>query len=193
VKLGGSLLARVPRLVEELRQSKRPLLLVPGGGLFADQVRALRLDGDEAHWMAVAGMEQFGWYIAAQGVPPVDRLTAGRGVRVLLPYHLLRREDPLPHTWEVTSDTIAAWVAAKLHLDLLLVKSVDRLTVGGREVDLIEHPVRCEEVDACLIPFVLSRGVRAMAVNGQVDGRLAGYLSGEAVQGTAIRSLETSI
>ncbi len=193
VKLGGSLLARVPRLVEELQGSGRPLLLVPGGGLFADQVRALEIDGDEAHWMAVAGMEQFGWYIASQGVTPTDRLVTGRGVCVFLPYRVLREEDPLPHTWEVTSDTIAAWVAERLHLDLLLIKSVDRLTVGGRAVDLIEQPECCDEVDPCLIPFVLSHGIRAAAVNGQVDGRVAEHLHGAEVPCTAIRSLETSI
>jgi len=193
VKLGGSLLARVPRLVEELQRSERPLLLVPGGGLFADQVRALGLDGDGAHWMAIAGMEQFGWYIASKGVPVTDRLVAGRGVSVLLPYRVLREEDPLPHTWEVTSDTIAAWVAERLHLDLLLIKSVDRLTIGGTAVDLIEQPECCDEVDPCLIPFVLSHGIRAVAVNGQVDGRVAEHLRGAEVPCTAIRSPETSI
>ena len=193
VKLGGSLLARVPGLVEELQGSGKPLLLVPGGGLFADQVRALGLDGDEAHWMAIAGMEQFGWYIASKGVPVTDRLVAGRGVSVLLPYRVLREEDPLPHTWEVTSDTIAAWVAERLHLDLLLIKSVDHLTVGGKAVDLIEQPECCDEVDPCLIPFVLSHGIRAAAVNGQVDGRVAEHLRGAEIPCTAIRSPETSI
>ncbi len=193
VKLGGSLLARVPGLVEELQGSGKPLLLVPGGGLFADQVRALGLDGDEAHWMAIAGMEQFGWYIASKGVPVTDRLVAGRGVSVLLPYRVLREEDPLPHTWEVTSDTIAAWVAERLHLDLLLIKSVDHLTVGGKAVDLIEQPECCDEVDPCLIPFVLSHGIRAVAVNGQVDGRVAEHLRGAEVPCTVIRSPETSI
>ncbi|WP_440949737.1 amino acid kinase family protein [Methanosphaerula subterraneus] len=193
VKLGGSLLPRVPGLVEELQRSERPLLLVPGGGPFADQVRTLGLDGDEGHWMAIAGMEQFGWYIASKGVPATDRLVVDGGVSVLLPYRVLREEDPLPHTWEVTSDTIAAWVAERLHLDLLLIKSVDRLTVGGKAVDLIEQPECCDEVDPCLIPFVLSHGIRAAAVNGQVDGRVAEHLRGAEVPCTAIRSLETSI
>jgi aspartokinase-like uncharacterized kinase len=193
VKLGGSLLDQVPRLVEELRRSERPLLLVPGGGPFADQVRTLSLDGDEAHWMAIAGMEQFGWYLASQGVEPTDRLASGRGLRVLLPYQLLLEEDPLPHTWEVTSDTIAAWVAGKLHQDLLLIKSVDRLTVGGRAVDLIEQPDCCEEVDPCLIPFVLSHGIRTTIVNGRVAGRVAEHLCGVQIPCTVIGSRETSI
>ncbi|WP_174255662.1 amino acid kinase family protein [Methanosphaerula palustris] len=193
VKLGGSLLDQVPRLVKELQRSERSLLLVPGGGPFADQVRALSLDGDEAHWMAIAGMEQFGWYLASQGMEPTDRLSMDRGISVLLPYRLLREEDPLPHTWEVTSDTIAAWVADKLHLDLLLIKSVDRLTIGGRAVDLIEQPDCCKEVDPCLISFVLSHRIPTTIVNGRVAGRVTEYLGGVQIPCTAIRSPETSI
>jgi len=37
----------------------------------------------------------------------------------------MRQEDPLPHTWDVTSDSIAAVVAAALDApELLLVKAV---------------------------------------------------------------------
>jgi 5-(aminomethyl)-3-furanmethanol phosphate kinase len=193
VKLGGSLLARVPGLVEELQQSERPLLLVPGGGPFADQVRVLGLDGDEGHWMAIAGMEQYGWFIASQGVETTDHLVVGNGVSVLLPYRAVREADPLPHTWDVTSDTIAAWVAAMLQLDLLLIKAVDHLTVDGRPVTLIDHPACCPEVDPCLIPFVLSHGIAATVVNGSVSGRVLQHLCGTAVPSTLIRSPKTSI
>ena len=193
VKLGGSLLTQVPRLVKELQQSERPLLVVPGGGPFADQVRTLGLNGDEAHWMAIAGMEQFGWYIASQGVKTTDHLVTDRNVSVLLPYRVLREEDPLPHTWEVTSDAIAAWVADRLHLDLLLIKSVDHLTVKGRAVNLIEHLVCCPEVDPRLIPFVLSHGIHATTLNGWVSGRVVEHLLGAEVPCTEIRSRETSI
>ena len=37
-----------------------------------------------------------------------------QGVSILFPYRLLKTEDPLPHTWDVTSDTIAAWVAKQI-------------------------------------------------------------------------------
>ena len=73
------------------------------------------------------------------------------------------------------------------------VEAVDRLTIRGRGVDLIEEPDCCEEVDCSLIPFVLSHGIHATAVNGQVDGRVAEHLRGAEVPCTVIRSPETSI
>jgi len=41
-----------------LRASPRPLLIVPGGGVFADTVRQLVVNDDAAHWMAIAAMDQ---------------------------------------------------------------------------------------------------------------------------------------
>ena len=59
VKIGGSLMDRVPDLIPELREFR--VLIVPGGGSFADLVRASRVDDqDAAHWMAIAAMEQYG-------------------------------------------------------------------------------------------------------------------------------------
>ena len=39
VKVGGSLLSHIPRIVPILIASPRPLLVVPGGGIFANAVR----------------------------------------------------------------------------------------------------------------------------------------------------------
>ena len=48
---------------------------------------------------------------ARQGLQP-DHAAAGR-VPVLAPSAWLRAADPLPHSWDVTSDSIAAWIAGQ--------------------------------------------------------------------------------
>ncbi len=186
VKIGGSLADHTRPILEALRSSRRAALIVPGGGRFARLVRESAVEGDAAHWMAVCAMEQFGWLISAQGVPPVAELHVPDTLEVLLPYLPLRVADPLPHTWEVTSDTIAAWVAATLSLDLIVLKSVDGIRSAGVLIDRLSRPVGTDDVDASFLPFVLSNGVRVVILNGKVPGRLESWLQGLPVTGTTI-------
>ncbi|MDD1667806.1 MAG: uridylate kinase [Methanomicrobiales archaeon] len=186
VKVGGSLFPETGRIIPVLLESRRPLLVVPGGGPFARMIRSLQLPDDPAHWMAVLAMDQFGWYLAAGGLPVTHELSRPRGVEILLPYRAMRERDPLPHSWDVTSDTIAAWVAAELGLALLLLKSVDGLTRDGVLVHRVTEPFPCAEVDPCLIPFALARGVHTTVLNGRAEGRLRDFLGGEEVTGTVI-------
>jgi aspartokinase-like uncharacterized kinase len=129
VKIGGGLLAaagdldRVVTAVAALARVCR-VLVVPGGGPFADAVRdvdrRLRLPHATAHWMAVLAMDQYAHLIASRVDAGIvvftlaDAIAAaddGR-VPVLAPFRWLHEEDPLPHAWEVTSDSIAAWISA---------------------------------------------------------------------------------
>jgi hypothetical protein len=107
-------------------------------------------------------------------------------MEILLPYRAMRERDPLPHNWEVTSDTIAAWAASELGLGLLLIKSVDGITRDGAIVQRVTEPFPCPEVDPCLIPFALAHGVRTTVLNGRVEGRAGDFLKGERVPGTVI-------
>jgi aspartokinase-like uncharacterized kinase len=140
VKIGGGLLAHdgtldmVLAVIEDLARD-RPLLIVPGGGPFADAVREqddrLGLSDDAAHWMAVLAMDQYAHLIASRlanatlvwdAAAIAAAVRAGR-VPVLVPSSWLRAEDPLPHSWSVTSDSIAAWIANAIGAkELLLIK-----------------------------------------------------------------------
>lgn len=93
--------------------------------------RRIGLDDNAAHWMAVLAMDQYAHLIVSRcpsgelvtGPREIERaVTTGR-VPVLAPYQLMREADPLPHSWEVTSDSISAWVAGQVGASrLVLVK-----------------------------------------------------------------------
>ena len=186
VKLGGSLKYKVPDLVPVFRASDRPLLIVPGGGQFADAVRLTDVDGNAAHWMAIAAMEQYGWFIASLNIATTDLLQIPEHTAVYLPYKSLRTHDPLLHSWDVTSDTIAAWVADVLGLDLLLLKSVDGIVKNGSLQQQVNEPVVSDVVDPVFIPFVLKRKLQSTIINGLYPERVVKYLKGEPVPGTRI-------
>ena len=187
VKVGGSLFDRVDPLLALFREAGRPVLIVPGGGKFADLVRRLDVSEDAAHWMAIAGMEQFGWYIASHGIPAISAVALPAEVTVLLPYCALRQADPLPRSWDVTSDTIAAWVARELSADLLLLKSVDGIHHRHKLLARIEDPgLTSDDVDPAFIRFLFAHNLPARVVNGRHDDRVRGALRDEAVIGTLV-------
>jgi aspartokinase-like uncharacterized kinase len=153
VKVGGALLAHSDDFDAALQTigaagRDRRLLVVPGGGPFADAVRdvdrRLLLGDETAHWMAVLAMDQYAHLIAdrlAHGVVVSDRAAIGAAldaghVPVLAPFAWLRRVDPLPYSWDVTSDSIAAWVAGELGAQrLVLIKPPGALRGGNELVD----------------------------------------------------------
>lgn len=144
VKVGGGLgngagddaLRALCRVLGDLGE-RHPLLVVPGGAAFADAVRdadrRFGLRAMTAHQMAVLGMEQFGWLLGdlIPGAVRYTELAAMRAVEaghaaVLLPAGLPLEE--LPASWQVTSDSIAAWVAGHVGAGrLVLVKEVEGL------------------------------------------------------------------
>ena len=186
VKVGGSLYNQIPDLAPILIASDRPLFIIPGGGPFADLVRQVRVNNDAAHWMAIAAMEQYGWFISSFGILTTDRIAVPLTTTVLLPYRCLRLTDILPHTWDVTSDTIAAWVAGTLHLDLLLLKSMDGIFINGILQEQVTGLVESDIVDPCFIPFVIKNTVKTTIINGSQPDRVEKYLKGELVPRTEI-------
>ncbi len=213
IKIGGSLgrgeklKSLCCRLTELGRRHK--MLIVPGGGAFADTVRhydsRYRLGKSASHWMAILAMDQFGYLLSEliPGSESVRNLVAARKVAdagripVLIPFDLLRRADPLPHSWRVTSDSIAAWVAesARAHM-LVLLKDVDGLyTNHPRETGhvvlleeiLVEHLAVCEGVDPSLTSTLNTSAFELWIINGEKPERLAQLLEKGHTNGTYLK------
>ena len=139
VKLGGSLLhdPLLPAWLSRLAtQGAGQVVIVPGGGPFADAARTLqkewRVNELCAHNMAVLGMAQCAHLL--HGIEPrlalADseaglraRLAEGRAA-IWLPLTLQRDAPDALTNWDVTSDSLAAWLALRLGArGVVLVKS----------------------------------------------------------------------
>jgi aspartokinase-like uncharacterized kinase len=146
VKLGGSLQGspNLRRWLKVIAASAAPVVIVPGGGPFADAVRLaqkrLKFSDAVAHHMALLAMEQYGHGIAglAPSMQPEETLASikaclRRGqVPVWLPTRMALGRPDIAESWDVTSDSLALWLARRLRArGLLLVKSA-RLPKGPR-------------------------------------------------------------
>jgi aspartokinase-like uncharacterized kinase len=150
VKLGGSLLVRdgwAHDVAELFASLSGPLVIVVGGGPLVEALRAIDraepAPTDLTHRLAIECMGHTARLVAAAlGMPLVAECDAVNRAPVVLdaPAWLggAGRLPALPVGWHVTSDSIAASVAAEHGLPLLLVKSVppphdelDRIAAAG--------------------------------------------------------------
>jgi aspartokinase-like uncharacterized kinase len=149
--------------------------------------------------MAILAMEQFGWALTdlipgAAGRAELGSVREG-GVSVLLPAALLAEHDPLPESWGVTSDSIAAWVAGAAGAErLVLVKPVAGLyrtwpatgePIARLTVDELAA-LRPAGVDAHLPAALRGAGVETWVIGGREPARLAELLDDGRTAGTHV-------
>ena len=141
VKVGGSLATAevLPFWLDVLScYGGGKVVVVPGGGPFAELVHESqtywKFDDSSAHFMALLAMSQFGLMLSGMqpDLVPVEheedikRVLANAGVPIWLPTEMVIGDDSIEHSWDVTSDSLAAWLAVHLGASrLMLVKSVD--------------------------------------------------------------------
>ena len=140
VKLGGSVVrsAELPAWLDAIAASPLPIVIVPGGGALADEVRAaqarLGFGDGAAHRMALLAMDQLAWAVAGlrAGFEVGDTEDALRAslahgrVAVWAPYSLVAERSDIPQSWTVTSDSLALWLASPSRRRVLLRDQVDR-------------------------------------------------------------------
>ncbi len=213
LKVGGSLsrgmgLRALCREIADLSQ-RHSLLIVPGGGDFAEQVREadrrFKLQDTVAHCMALLAMDQYG-YLLSQMIPgssltadldaALDSAITGRAV-VLLPSALISKEDPLPHSWQITSDSIAAWIAQRVSCHrLVLLKDVDGLLNRNELVEALtpeQLAAHTGGVDEYLSNILYRYPLETWIINGLHPERLSEVLKTGHAVGTRIQQLSQSI
>lgn len=136
VKIGGSL-SHEPALrtwlTELCELGGGRVVIVPGGGDFADKVRQYQgewhFDDLAAHNMCLLAMTQYA--ILMQGVLPelvlasseakIRRALRDGHVAVWVPTALMRDTPDAMSNWDTTSDSLAAWLSTMLNAERLIV------------------------------------------------------------------------
>jgi 5-(aminomethyl)-3-furanmethanol phosphate kinase len=196
VKLGGSLYkGRTLRgWLEALAAGGRgKVVVVPGGGPFADQVRVAqerwRFDDVTGHRMAILGMAQYGLMltglqsklIPAKNEADIQKALGLGCAPVWIPTELESLD--VPRNWSVTSDSLAAWLALRLQANhLVLIKSV-KLTMAQVSAGELARRGIIDET----FPELLSRaGCSCQMVAAQDYASIATALDGVCDCGTRL-------
>lgn len=208
IKVGGSLL-ETPQVLKALGSElsslakEHQIVVVPGGGKFADIVRELdtrfRLPAAVSHRMAILGMDQYGFLLskviahseACDSLKAAREISRGGRIAILLPSKVLRRFDPFKPSWDVTSDSIAAYIAFKLNAaKVVFVTNVNGIfTENPKEQskskllsqvsveELLKFSTRTS-VDKFLPVFLSAHMLDCYVVNGRFPERVTNVLSG---------------
>jgi 5-(aminomethyl)-3-furanmethanol phosphate kinase len=209
IKVGGSL-AEQPETLRALCTElskialRRSIVVVPGGGKFADAVRdfdkTFGLRPEATHRMAILAMDQYGLALS-QLIPESEvsdvladarEISGHRKIAVFLPSKFMFRSDPFEASWDVTSDSIAAHLANALHAaKLILATDVDGVYTKDpkthQNAQLLKEitPKKLQKfakrtsVDKFLPTFLRTNEMDCYVVNGQYPERLGQVLSGE--------------
>ena len=198
IKVGGSLLdypELPPRLTSYLADLGRPNpVLVCGGGPTVDAIRRIdRAHGmDEAasHWIAVRAMTLNARMLEAivpnliyiERARDLPRAWKSRKIPLLDPFIFLSEVDessgdPLPRRWRVTSDSIAARMAARLEApELVLLKSAEvpeQLTVSDAAEEGIvdaQFPLATRELDRIILVSFRGEEIRETLLEKECPG-----------------------
>ena len=194
VKLGGSL-AFAPALtawLAALAAGGGRAILVPGGGPFADQVREAQrrcsFDDATAHRMALLAMEQYGLMLCGLNSalrPAATRAAVARVRRqglvpVWLPSAMALGRPEIAESWDVTSDSLAAWLTGTLGLrHLVLVKSApppepattERLAAAGYIDPMLPDLLRRDDIAARCVSVDQAAAFGTALALGRLVGR----------------------
>jgi len=143
-KIGGKILDNSKFLINCIAQLTQlyedniiqKIILIPGGGSIANFVRQIYIkfefDEELAHWIAVYSMNFNGIELKKKfpHLEIVDDIKnihkKNKIITIFLPYNFLKLKDKLPHSWDVTSDSITLFLAHELKLkQCFLIKDVD--------------------------------------------------------------------
>jgi 5-(aminomethyl)-3-furanmethanol phosphate kinase len=189
VKLGGSVIrsGELAAWLDAIAAAPLPIVVVPGGGALADEVRAcqsrLGFGDASAHRMALLAMDQLAWAVAglrqgfSVGATEAElRAALDRGqVAVWAPYALIAERTDIEESWRLTSDSLALWLAGRIGSQrCYLIKSIALKHTSAGAGQLARDGI----VDAAFPDMLSESGVSAVLLGRGDQKDFAACLSG---------------
>ncbi|MGP3667926.1 MAG: amino acid kinase family protein [Candidatus Bathyarchaeota archaeon] len=207
IKIGGSLISRPGKLrklckVLSKLVEKYEIVIIPGGGIFADAVRLVdglfKLPAKISHYMAILAMDQYGVMLSSLISNSVKvcslaelKRVSSKALPLILPSRFILGSKNLKSSWEVTSDSIAAYIGFMIKAEkIILVKDVDGIFDKDprkhSKVKLLReiHVKKLQKFrETCIdsfLPKIISRyKLTCYVVNGFYPERVINILSGK--------------
>ncbi len=188
IKVGGSLAetGRLGAILGIIAAARIPVVIVPGGGPFADAVRRLQsdmhFDDAIAHRLAMLAMEQMAECMVSQqigmkvarSIDEISDAVMDGQIPIWAPLNMIGEDETIAADWSATSDSLAGRLAELLETRLVLLKSIN-VESGVSADDLAGRGV----VDP-LFPEIVARAGLSWSIFGPGDdAALAALLAGE--------------
>jgi len=193
VKIGGSLFPDYAiRLAEQLENTDS--LIVLGGGEFANLIRKYDDEmgfGEETnHWCAIDCMDIIAKLVndkvdstkLAYSVDEAQKISDNGFTPIFVVSDFLKTEDPFECSWDVTSDSIAAYISHAINANLLIVTNVNGIYTqepkedGSTFISKIDATTLLtfqeSSIDVMLPSLLLKFGSNCYVVNGKYPERV---------------------
>ena len=193
VKIGGSLFPN--HAVELARQLENTgSLIILGGGEFANLIRKydseMNFSEEANHWTAIDCMDIIAKLVndkvesakLAYSIEEVEKISEEGFTPIFAVSKFLREEDPFECSWDVTSDSIAAYVSHLLNANLLIVTNVNGIYTqepkepGSTFISKIDATTLLtfqeSSIDVMLPSLLLKFGTNCYVVNGKYPERV---------------------
>ena len=193
VKIGGSLFPECAiELAKQLKNTDSVIIL--GGGEFANLIRKyndeMNFTEETNHWTAIDCMDIIAKLVddkvdstgLAHTIDEVNELSDEGLTPIFVVSDFLRSEDPFECSWDVTSDSIAAYVAHLLNANLLIVTNVNGIYTqepkepGSTFISKIDAKTLLtfqeSSIDVMLPSLLLKFGSDCYVVNGKYPERV---------------------
>ena len=193
VKIGGSLFPNYAiDLAKKLENTNS--LIVLGGGEFANLIRKydseINFSQETNHWTAIDCMDIIAKLVndkvestkLAYSIDDAIVISDEGFTPIFVVSKFLREDDPFECSWDVTSDSIAAYISHRLNANLLIVTNVNGIYTqepkesGSTFISKIDAKTMLNfpesSIDVMLPTLLLKFGTNCYVVNGKYPERV---------------------